>query len=305
MNTKRWITLCIFVLTLIVALCAAYLIARKEFGTAGKQPAEEPTATSAPEPTEELRTSVVAFAAPQADAAFRATIASLPRTEIIDTEAARISDLAGIDAAVVYVASEADAQAAAAAQEKQIPVVAYNPMGFALPDTVAEVRFAVSMPETAKDAMETAIAYPPHDTPVRMFGVFETMNGEAALVWNTFVSEGKVLDKGTFCEADGGTLFAWFAGKLEDFFPGMVDAAFVETPAQATELAKAMLAADRDDFEIFTVGTDAALSQLIAEQPRLLPATVQIDEEAAAAACAELLTRVLAGGDVQDIVIGE
>lgn len=305
MNTKRWITLCIFVLTLIVALAAAYFIARQEFGAEEKLPLAEETATPAPEPTAEPLPALVAYAAPQADAAFRGVIALLPRVDLIDTEAALAADLAGLNAALIYVDTAADAEAVAAVLEKDIPVIAYNPHGLSLPEAANEVRYAASVPETAEAAMTTAIAYPPHDTPVRLLGVFESQSGEAIAAWNGAVETGKVLDKGTYCTADGGTLSAWFSEQLAKYFPGMIDAVYVESPAQAAELVKAMLAAERDDFEIFTIGSDAALRQLIAEQPQLLPTTVQVDEEAAAAACAELLTRVLAGGDAQDIVIGE
>ena len=304
MNTKKTVTLCIFVLTLIAALAAAYVIARGEFGAAEKEPMAEPTVTAAPAPTEEPLPQVVAFAAPQADAAFRAAIASLPRVELIDTETAPAAELAGLDAALLYIETAADAEAAAALLEKGIPVVAYNPHGIALPDAANEVRFAATAPATAEESMETAIAYPPHDTPVRMFGVFESAESEAAKVWNAAVEAGRVLDKGTYLTGEG-ALEAWFADCLAAFFPGMVDAVFVETPAQATVLAKAMQTADRDDFEIFTVGADDALKKLMAENPRLLPTTVKIDHELGAAACAEVLTRVLAGDDAQDLVIGE
>jgi len=115
-----------------------------------------------------------------------------------------------------------------------------------------------------------------------------------------------VLSKGTFgLESDGSMLEIWISEKLQAFYPGMVDAAFVETPAQALLLAEAMRAAQRDDFEIFTIGTDAALSAVMAENPRLLPTTVQIDEAAAAEACADALSALLSGAAVQDILIGE
>ena len=308
MSTKKWITLCIFVLTLIVALGSAYVIARREFS--GDVPASEAsvqaTATPLPAPTEELLPPKVALAAPQADAAFRAAIATLPNIECSETEIANLSDVGDFDAAVVYIASSDDAARAAEAVEAGLPIVAYNPHGIALPDSVNEVRFAPTVPATAEESMETAIAYPPHDTPVRMFGVFASADGEAAAVWNAAVDAGRVLSKGTFgLEPDGSMLEIWISEKLQAFYPGMVDAAFVETPAQALLLAEAMRAAQRDDFEIFTIGTDAALSAVMAENPRLLPTTVQIDHEAGAAACIDALERVLAGGDVEDTVIGE
>jgi len=304
MNTKKWIVLCIFVLTLIVALAAAYVIARQEFADPAPSMAEA-TATPLPAPTEELLPPKVALAAPQADAAFRAAIAALPNIECSETELANLSDVGDFDAAVVYIASSDDAARAAEAVEAGLPIVAYNPHGIALPDSVNEVRFAPTVPATAEESIETAIAYPPHDTPVRMFGVFESRDGEAAKVWSAAVAAGRILDKGIYIASDGGSLASWFSEKLDAFFPGMVDAAFVETPAQAVELAKKLIDADRDDFEIFTVGTDASLTALTNEHPRLLPTTVQIDHEAGAAACIDALERVLAGGDVEDTVIGE
>lgn len=308
MNTRKWIILCLFVLVLIVALSSAYFVSRQKFldNTAASETSLQAAATPAPAATEEPLPPLVAFAAPGADAAFRAAIASLPGIELIDTEAALLKDLVGLKAAVVAVNTAAAAEAVAAAEEKGIAVVAYNPMGLPLPDAVIEVRYAASVPATAEAAMETAIAYPPHDTPVRLFGVFESADGEAAAAWKAAVEAGRVLDKGTYGLASSGSnLEGWFRERLREFYPGMIDAVFVETPAQAVQLAQLMLAAQRDDFEIFTIGTDAALMQLMAENPRLLPSNVQIDEAAAAEACAKALSQVLTGAAAQDIVLGE
>ena len=141
---------------------------------------------------------------------------------------------------------------------------------------------------------------------MRLFGLFESEESEAAQVWNEAVSAGRVLSKGVYSAdkaAKEGSVTEWLGKKLERYYPGMVDAAFAETPALAAEAAALMEQLGRDDFEIFTVGSSVELSALAAKLPRILPASSDIDAEKAAAAVDTLLTALLAGETPADVLL--
>lgn len=293
--------MCIGVAALIAVLAATYLLMPRIPEELTAPPA---SATSVPEPTAPPEPVIVAISAPNTDAAFAASIRSLSGIRAVDTEAAVLPELTGLAAAVVYVSTVAEAEAINRTVETGLPVVAYNACGAELKDAVIEVRYAVTAPSDAQQALDAAIAYPPHDTPVRLFGVFETADGEAARIWNEQIANGRVLSKGTYgLTEEKKSLEEWFSAKLKAYYPGMVDAIFVETPTLAVQLAEWMLVAERDDFEIFTVGTDAALLQAMREHPRLLPSVVETDDALAAKHCAQLLSQLLTGAAPQDVVL--
>ncbi len=303
MSTKKWIALVIFVVTLIVALCAAYMIARQDIYIPPENTAATAAPSAAPEPTEPPLPPLVACVMDGADEAFRAALDSVAGIDLMETSLQELSGMAEVDLAVLYLAAPPeDTAQIAALLERGIPVLAYNRTGAELPDAVTEIGWKVAAPATAEAALEAAIAYPPHDTPVRMFGVFERTDGAAYAAWTAAVDGGRILNKGVFAPGKG-TLAAWIAERLEEFYPGMVDAAFVESPAQAAELAAAMIAQERDDFEIFTVGSDAALAGLAAEHPGILPSGASVDDEAAAQACVAALGEILAGKTPEDLLL--
>ncbi len=310
MSTKKWIALVILIVTLIVALAAAYVIAREDIYQTDRTPVSttDPEPTATPESPEEPEPSLVACVGGETDETFRSAVNAVKDIDLLDAAMEQLSDMS-VDAVVLYVdgpLSGTDDAALDALLVRGVPVLAYNRAGVALPDGVTVIAFETNAPATAKEALEAAIVYPPHDTPVRLFGLFESEESEAAQVWNEAVSAGRVLSKGVYSAdkaAKEGSVTEWLGKKLERYYPGMVDAAFAETPALAAEAAALMEQLGRDDFEIFTVGSSVELSALAAKLPRILPASSDIDAEKAAAAVDTLLTALLAGETPTDVLL--
>ena len=144
--------------------------------------------------------------------------------------------------------------------------------------------------------LDLAIAYPPHDTPVRLFGLFESRESAACTAWQAAVAEGRVFVKGAYYASEAEeSAEAWMAGRLERYFEGMVDGIYAETAELAVAAAQALLAAGRSDMEIFCTGSSDALLDLMEAHPALVAAAYGVDEAEAGRMCISLAEQMLEG----------
>ncbi len=172
------------------------------------------------------------------------------------------------------------------------PVVVYNRVGQSLPDDFIEVRFGVGFPETFQQTIENALVYPPHDTPVRLAGVFKTNVTPGAYLFEQYFSEGKILIKEAYYGEDGDSYLKWIDKVFDSFYPGMLDAVCIEDPELALTFAKEMIRAERDDFEIFTTGPNPELAKLAFSHPSILPMEPFFDEKMAEEALIDMFGRL-------------
>ncbi len=110
----------------------------------------------------------------------------------------------------------------------------------------------------AIDTLNLAIAYPPHETPVRMIALFTSKTSRAYSVWSCAVDAGRVFEKAVFIENKSVlSVNEWLAEQYATFYPGMLDAVFAETGEFAVAATDALIALGRNDLEVFSAATDA------------------------------------------------
>lgn len=116
----------------------------------------------------------------------------------------------------------------------------------------------------AKLALDEAIAYPPHLTPVRMIGLFTSQTSAVYTLWSEQKTAARVFAKEEFfADASETALADWLNEALTRYYPGMLDAIYAETGELAIAAADVLASLGRSDLEVFSAGSDAnALSKL-------------------------------------------
>ena len=205
--------------------------------------------------------------------------------------------------AFFYLDNRKDVPEISSLADNGIPVVVYNRIGFECPDDAVTVGYTEVYGSDRESVMEDAIAYPPHDTPVRMFGVFPNEESEAFQLFQDMISEGKILRKGLYLGPADSAYMNWIERKLDAFLEGMLDCAYVETAEEAAVLANALIERGRDDFEIFTDESGEELASLAEAYPRIFPHFMRFDDDGAMEESVNLINSILAGEAVEDVLL--
>ena len=280
------------------------------FGTACSAPASESaepvavyvqTEEPTPAPTEEPVTPVVAvFGGSRGFEEVSALLGQIGDAEIADGSDGIPEHTA---AAFFYLDSREAASDIGSLLENGIPVVVYNRAGADCPEEAVTIGYETVYGSDYESVMEEAIVYPPHDTPVRMFGVFPDEESDAFKLFQDMISEGKVLRKGVYVGPTDSAYTNWIERKLDAFLEGMVDCAYVETAEEAAVLANALIERGRDDFEIFTIESGEELAPLAEAYPRIFPHFMTYDDDRAMEESVNTIRSILAGNPADDIVL--
>lgn len=277
----------------VLLLCGCNLFQPPE-PTPTPAPTLVPTPTPSPTPAP-----AVVVAAPETAKQFLAhAIPDTFRLRHVSGGAAALASqaFAGETAVVLYwTGAEGEAEAVETLLERGVGTVVFAPEGAEVPQGAVCVR---AVRETVAEAavLDLAIAYPPHDTPVRLFGLFESRESAACTAWQAAVAEGRVFVKGAYYASEAEeSAEAWMAGRLERYFEGMVDGIYAETAELAVAAAQALLAAGRSDMEIFCTGSSDALLDLMEAHPALVAAAYGVDEAEAGRMCISLAEQMLEG----------
>lgn len=297
---KKLLIALVVVLVLIAGVAGWYAFSGTEGGFSGlfatPTPVPTPTPTPAPTPTPTpIPLPVLAVYVPAGNEAFFKSVTEGIGAEVKTVTLNDKEVIEKADAFCCCIVSKAELDALNALG-LAVPTVIFDRAGLGrgYPEGAAVAYTAVVGSPDAQAALTEAYTYPPHDYPVRLIGLFEDPASEAAALWQAGIAEGKILNKGAFGLADNGdALSAWCIGRFNEYYPGMLDGAYCETPALAEELAKLMVEYGRDDFEIFTVGATESLLVLSEENPRILPLEVELDIDEAGAAAREALETLL------------
>lgn len=148
--------------------------------------------------------------------------------------------------------------------------------------------------------LETAIAYPPHDTPVRMFGIFSGEESEAAQAYATSVAGGRIMDRASYYENGEQALSAFLEKQLGRWPEGMVDAIFVENMRMAMETLQVLRAHGREDMEVFAVPNRNVQEQRAAYHKYVFPAAFGPDLAEQARLQVEEMERLLGGEEPRE-----
>lgn len=259
-------------------------------------PLPSPTPTPAPTPVP-----VLTIVSDEAHALFAIGVKAAQGEAVFDVqiETGGLSALdtlrfTGRHAVLVYLdTDEADVSPLYAAAARGLNLYVYNPGGVVLE---AEIPQLTAEGDGAQDVLAAALSYPPHDTPVRLFGAFSMHDSPAQQAWNTALAAGRIFVKSVYYHDDTEKSFAdWYAGKLDSYYPGMVDAVFTETAADALDALDTLTLYDRGDMEIFCCESSDALIARMLAAPELLPCIWGADDYAAGALCMAQAERLLAG----------
>ncbi len=174
---------------------------------------------------------------------------------------------AGAAAAVVFLTGSADEL-----PNVDFPLYVYAADGQTVSEEVPHLTYDDA--GAAAAALELAIAYPPHETPVRMIGLFCDEDGDAYALWKAAVKKGRVYAKAVYFESDASadaSAGSWLAGELNAYYPGMLDAVYAETGDLAVSAASVLLSKNRDDIEVFAASTGGGADRMLSA---VLPAAV-------------------------------
>lgn len=149
-----------------------------------------------------------------------------------------------------------------------IPVLLIAPGGQRVPDGIPYIGYLAE--GAARLALDAALAYPPHDTPVRMLGLFSDKSSDAYAAFQAAAKDGRVFRKDAFT-GDSVEADAWMQKKLAAYYPGMLDCIYAETPELALAAHAALHHAGRDDVELFTAAVSDALLSAMRDDALLLP----------------------------------
>lgn len=154
----------------------------------------------------------------------------------------------------------------------------------------------------AEDALERAIAYPPHETPVRLIGLFSSETSPGYTAWKAAVAKGRIFAKAEFFLEDLEMQAAsvWFAERLDEFYPGMIDAVYAETGDLAIAAVHQLRGRTREDMEVFSASSDANADLSLSS---LMPAVVGADLYKAGELCYEGAAALLQGKTVESSVL--
>lgn len=284
---------------LLYALCTAgcALVAREQ----------APAATPAPTPTPEPAP-VLAVLGGREEDGFLDMIRSIAASAACDFAALEEDGLEkfrprGRAALILYLDEETpDMETLNELAERGVLLYAYAARGQTLPEGLAGLRYDSAT--AAGTALEEAIGYRNHDTPVRLLGLFTAEDSPAHTVWAEAVAEGRVLERGAYVEQDAReSAQQWLTERLDGLYAGMLDGVCCESAEQARVCAEALKKQARDDLEIFCAAADGTLLQSMHDTPWPLVRAVGAEPAEAGRLCAEQAIVLLYGGTAQELTI--
>lgn len=218
---------------------------------------------------------------------------------------------AGSCAAIVLLQSEEDAP-----PDASIPVFVFAAEGQRVSPDIPHLTYADAY--AAETALSIAVAYPPHETPVRLIGLFSSAESRAYVVWREFSASGKVFPKAEFFltepaqdntpEPEEGSpspspdrsLLEQFSALFSGFYPGMIDGVFAETGALGIAASEALASLGREDIEVFAASTTGGAQRLLSP---LLVASVGANYFEAGGLCYSAASALLGGETVAPFVL--
>lgn len=250
-------------------------------------------ALTTPEPTSALPPELLVYGADDS-AAFRAGVSDAANSAGVavtfvpgGVEALAAAAPEGPAAAIVYLCASAGEL-----PHTRLPLFVFAANGQTVPSAVPHLTYQRKGAD--ETALELAIGWPPHETPVRLLGLFTSTSSDAYALWCAAADAGRVYPKDVFFLEDQplSAASAWLAEQMRVYYPGMLDGVFAETGALAIAALHQEQGQGRDDFEIFSAATDADAPSFLSA---ILPAAVGADEAQAGSLCVNAALSLLAG----------
>lgn len=147
----------------------------------------------------------------------------------------------------------------------------------------------------ASEALETAITYPPHDTPVRLIALLEKEGSPADEVFQAGVKQGRIFAKAVHYETAKQSSRSFFEAQLDRYVEGTIDAVYAETEELARMALEELLSRDRTDMEVFCVPKGALSAQSSLYQKRTYPVLMGADLSLQGESRASAISSMIAG----------
>lgn len=218
---------------------------------------------------------------------------------------------AGSCIAIVLLQGEAEAL-----PDAHVPVFVFAAEGQRISPEISHLTYSDHY--AVKTALDLAIAYPPHETPVRLIGLFSSAESRAYKIWQEFSANGRVFPKAEFfliepapeetpqaeeeepSPAPVPSLAERLSGLFSGFYPGMIDGVLAETGALAVAASEALASLGRNDIEVFAASTTGDAQRFLSP---LLVASVGANYAEAGALCYDAASALLRGETVTPIVV--
>lgn len=279
--------------------------------SATPSPVPSPTVPPTPEPSPTPAPVIAVFGA-DASAAFAGGLRSAAESGSYaleffpgGSEALASFQPEGACAAVVLLDRAADPL-----PETSLPLFVFAPAGQAVPPQTPALSYRGE--KAAGLALDFAVAYPPHETPVRLIGLFTSAQSEVYALWKAQAASGRVFPKAELFlsrpqeetpEPDENeptptpepTLNERLTDLFSKFYPGMIDGVFAETGELAVAASEALASLGRDDMEVFSASTSANAAALLSP---ILVCAVGADYAEAGGLCYSAASALLEGGSI-------
>ena len=206
--------------------------------------------------------------------------------------------------------------AQAAVPRTNLPVFVFAAEGQRVGAEVPHLTYADAY--AAETALDLCVAYPPHETPVRLIGLFTSEQSRAYSVWREAATNGRVFSKAELFLTEPTpeetpapkkyppsptpilTLEERLTALFSRFYPGMIDGVYAETGELAVAAAGVLASLGRDDMEVFAASTSANAPGLLSP---LLVACVGLNAEEAGGLCYSAASALLDGEAVTPFVV--
>ena len=211
----------------------------------------------------------------------------------------------GFDAAVKEAAQSADAVAAflpntvqgyGALESLDKPVVVYDMGGDSVPKSMSHLYYQGE--DELNMALDAALVYPPHDTPVRLILMFESAESPAYAAYKALYDQGKIFPKEVYIasEAELGA-GEWMTATMDSYVEGMLDAVFAENAELAQGAFDALAALQRTDMEVFCPGLTSGVAARMQQEPDVFAQGVGQDDAMAGMLSVRAALQMLKGGE--------
>ena len=203
-----------------------------------------------------------------------------------------------------------------AVPQSSVPVFVFAAEGQRVGADVPHLTYADAY--AAETALDLAVAYPPHETPVRLIGLFTSEQSRAYTVWREAADNGRVFSKAELFLTESvpeetpkpkkeppsptpiPTLEERLKTLFSGFYPGMIDGVFAETGELAVAAAGVLAQLGREDMEVFAASTDANAPSLLSP---LLVACVGLNAGEAGGLSYSAASALLDGESVTPFVV--
>lgn len=281
--------------------------------SATPSPVPSPSAPLTPEPSPTPAPVIAVFGA-EASAAFAEGLRNAAKSgpyplEFVSGGSAALASFRpeGACAAVVLLDRAADAL-----PETSLPLFVFAPEGQTVPPQIPALSYRGE--KAAELALDSAVAYPPHETPVRLIGLFTSPESSAYALWKAQAASGRVYSKAELFlslpqeetpEPDSDeptptpepTLAERLTNLFSKLYPGMLDGVFAETGELAVAASDALASLGRDDLEVFAASTSADAAALLSP---ILVYAAGADYAEAGGLCYSAASVLLEGGFVPE-----